>query len=128
LCWRTKFASKAVNLSCPILFIYFLWNIKHEKNQFRVLEYSREVNYMADRIKNVIELMSTLEEDTSIPKNIRKAINEAKARMTEEGDIKVRTSNAVYLLDSVSEDINMPTHARTQIWTILSELETIREE
>ncbi|OIO22108.1 hypothetical protein AUJ17_00585 [Candidatus Micrarchaeota archaeon CG1_02_47_40] len=83
---------------------------------------------MADRIKNVIELMSTLEEDTSIPKNIRKAINEAKARMTEEGDIKVRTSNAVYLLDSVSEDINMPTHARTQIWTILSELETIREE
>ena len=34
----------------------------------------------------------------------------------------------MYILDDISNDINMPTHARTEIWQIISELESIREK
>ncbi len=81
-----------------------------------------------EKISQIIKFLGELAEDTSIPKNIRKAVTDAKEKVAEAGDIKVRASTAVYLLDSVSEDINMPMHARTQIWTILSELESLKEE
>lgn len=80
------------------------------------------------KVVQIIDLMDLLLNDTSVPKNIRKAVNDAKEKLKGSDDIIVRTSTAVYLLDSVSEDINMPMHGRTQIWTILSALETIRGE
>ena len=46
----------------------------------------------------------------------------------ENGDKVAAMSSAVYDLDAVSNDINMPAHARTLIWNILSELEALKEE
>ncbi|MBI2079486.1 UPF0147 family protein, partial [Candidatus Micrarchaeota archaeon] len=37
-----------------------------------------------------------------------------------------KVSAAVYLIDSSTDDINMPAHARTQIWAIISSLESIK--
>jgi len=79
------------------------------------------------KIKEIVGLMDALLEDTSIPKNIRKAIADAKERLNGKEEPITKASSAVYLLNEVSEDINMPMHARTQIWTIVSALETIRE-
>ncbi|MFH1285641.1 MAG: UPF0147 family protein [Candidatus Micrarchaeota archaeon] len=78
------------------------------------------------KVKQVIELMELVMNDNSIPKNIRRAVSEAREIMQTQEDLVVRASTAVYKLDEVSEDINMPMHARTQIWTILSALETIK--
>ncbi|MEK6821351.1 MAG: UPF0147 family protein [archaeon] len=39
----------------------------------------------------------------------------------------VAFSRAIYLLDDVSNDINLPPHSRTDIWTIISELEALKE-
>jgi len=81
-----------------------------------------------EKIKQVIKLMDVLVEDTSVPKNIRKAVSDARAKLLTDEEPVVKASSAVYLLNEVSEDINMPMHARTQIWTIVSALETIRAE
>ncbi|MCX8175575.1 MAG: UPF0147 family protein [Candidatus Micrarchaeota archaeon] len=78
------------------------------------------------KVAEIIELISTLEEDTSVPKNIRRALSEAKERLKGSEELSTRVSAAVYAIESVSEDINMPMHARTQIWTILSALESIK--
>jgi len=78
------------------------------------------------QIKQIISLMENLVNDSSIPKNIRKNVKDAKDRLSTEDEPVVKASSAIYLLSEVSEDINMPIHARTQIWTILSALETIR--
>ncbi|MEM4389771.1 MAG: UPF0147 family protein [Candidatus Micrarchaeia archaeon] len=80
-----------------------------------------------EKINQIISLMDILINDTSVPKNIRKAVSEAKAKLSGNGELTQRASGAVYILDEVTEDINMPAHARTQIWTILSALETIKE-
>jgi hypothetical protein len=39
----------------------------------------------------------------------------------------VRAANAIGALDEVSQDPNMPLHARTKIWQVLSMLETIKD-
>lgn len=79
-------------------------------------------------IEQIISLMESVIDDTSVPKNIRKSVSDAKAKLQTDEEVIVRASGAVYALNEVSEDINMPIHARTQIWTILSALESIKEQ
>ena len=77
-----------------------------------------------NRIKDIVMMMENVIDDTSIPKNIRKAVAEARDRLKGTDDSGVRLSSAIYSIEAISEDINMPMHARTQIWTIFSALET----
>lgn len=81
---------------------------------------------MEDKLNQIIDILSTLVEDTTIPKNIRKALSDAKDRLVGSDDVNVKVSAAVYLIESISEDINMPPHARTQIWAVISMLESIK--
>ena len=80
------------------------------------------------KIKEIINFMDDLLGDTSVPKNIKRAITDAKNKLLTNEDPILRASSAVYYLESISEDINLPMHARTQIWQIVSVLETIKGE
>mgnify|MGYP001626446687 CR=1 FL=1 len=50
----------------------------------------------------------------------------AKQKLGSQADYIIRVSEAIYNLDSVSNDINLPPQARTSIWNILSLLESIK--
>lgn len=78
-------------------------------------------------VKQINFQMDSLISDTSVPKNVRSAVTEAKEKLNADGDYTVRISSAIYNLDSVSNDINLPPQARTTIWNILSMLESIKE-
>lgn len=80
------------------------------------------------RVGEIIQLMDLIIEDTSVPKNIRKVVGEAREHLKSNEELPTRLSSAVQALVGVSEDINMPMHARTQIWTVLSALESIKTE
>tara|TARA_Y100000310_G_scaffold343831_2_gene453356 strand:- start:12141 stop:12425 length:285 start_codon:yes stop_codon:yes gene_type:complete len=81
------------------------------------------------QIEYTVELMESIMEDNSVPRNIRKTIDDAKQKITSKEDtLNVNISNAIYLMEDISNDINMPSHTRTEIWTIISELEAIREK
>lgn len=81
-----------------------------------------------EELEEAIEIMSEVIEDRGVPRNIRKAVSNAKEKI-EKKDIKgVDFSNAIYLLDDVSNDINIPSHTRTSIWTIISRLEGVKEK
>ena len=79
------------------------------------------------KIGQILELIALILEDVAMPKNIRAAMEAARARLKEEGDPDVRAGGAIYCLGEVSEDINLSAHARIQIWNVLSALETIKE-
>lgn len=79
------------------------------------------------KVEEIIELMSAVVDDSSVPKNIRKALSDAKERLKSEDELTVKVSAAIYSLESVAEDVNMPPHARMQIWSIMSELESLKE-
>lgn len=76
-------------------------------------------------LKDISDMVGNLVNDTTIPKNIRKALSEAKGRLDSGEDKGVKVSAAIYLIESISDDINMPAHARTQIWAIMSALESL---
>ncbi len=80
------------------------------------------------RINQSIGLLKTIAEDNSVPRNIRRAANEAIDVLEHgEGTPAVRAQNAISILDDPSQDPNCPSHARTRIWNVSSILETIRD-
>lgn len=81
-----------------------------------------------DKVKEIVSLMDMVIDDTSVPKNIRKVVQDARVHLKSQEELTTRISSAIYSLDGVDEDINMPMHARTQIWTILSALESMDKE
>jgi uncharacterized protein (UPF0147 family) len=78
-------------------------------------------------VEEIILLIDEVVEDSSVPKNIRKALSDAKERLQTDDEQVVKVSAAIYSLESVAEDVNMPPHARMQIWSIMSELESLKE-
>ncbi len=83
---------------------------------------------MDSKIKQIIEMIEHLVNDTTIPKNIRKVLTDANERLKSVEDANVKVSAAVYLIESISDDINMPSHARTQIWGVISALEGLKNQ
>ncbi|MBU4536256.1 MAG: UPF0147 family protein [Euryarchaeota archaeon] len=75
----------------------------------------------------VSEILKHIMEDTSVPRNIRRAAEESNDILSKKDeDSTVRASTVISILDEISNDPNIPIHARTLVWEILSELESIR--
>jgi hypothetical protein len=80
-----------------------------------------------EKLEQVVEIMTRVSDDTSVPRNIRRAASEAKGfLLKKDEDPTLRAASARMTLEDISNDPNMPIHARTQIWSALSILETIR--
>lgn len=73
-------------------------------------------------------ILSQIGEDSTVPRNIRRAANEAIELLHSElGSAAVRASNAISRLGDATLDPNCPSHARTGIWNAVSILETIND-
>ncbi len=82
-----------------------------------------------ERLKNIVFMIDEIIEDTTVPRNIRASAQNAKdALLKEEDEYIVRSATAIQYFDDISDDPNMPLHTRTQIWSIVSELETIKNK
>ena len=79
-------------------------------------------------IKDVAELMQEVIDDRGVPRNIRTVIEQAMGKVEQKKAEGMDFSSAIYLLDDISNDINMPHHTRTDIWEIISKLEAIKEK
>ena len=74
------------------------------------------------------QILQHIMEDTSVPRNIRRAAEKSRDILAnEEEEPTIRASTAISILDEISNDPNIPIHARTLIWNALSELESIRD-
>jgi uncharacterized protein (UPF0147 family) len=80
------------------------------------------------KIRYVMTILAGIINDAGIPRNIRRAAAQA---LTYLRDTKlspgVRAANAISALEEVSQDPNMPVHARTRIWNAITILETVRD-
>lgn len=82
---------------------------------------------MTDSIINqVCDGLDMLNEDTSIPRNIRRGAEDVKILLLKENDpLDVRVATATSRLDELANDPNIPLHGRTLIWNIMSRLEEL---
>ena len=77
-------------------------------------------------IDEVCEILEYITNENSVPRNIREAANESNKLLKDDGkDQSVRISTVLGKLDEISNDPNIPVHARTLIWEVLSKLEAI---
>jgi uncharacterized protein (UPF0147 family) len=79
-------------------------------------------------VQQIDFMLKKISENNTVPRNIRKCADEAfndlhKSKVT----VAVRASNAISRLEDVSVDPNCPVHVRTQIYRIVSLLETIKD-
>lgn len=80
------------------------------------------------KIDQATMILSQIGEDSTVPRNIRRAANEAIELLHSElGSAAVRASNAISRLGDATLDPNCPSHARTGIWNAVSILETIND-
>ena len=81
-----------------------------------------------DAFERCNQILQHIMEDTSVPRNIRRAAEKSKDLLAdEEEEDTIKASTVISILDEISNDPNIPIHARTLIWNVLSELESVRE-
>jgi len=82
---------------------------------------------METRLRQIMEVLDQLAEDTSVPRNIRRGAADAKERLLRKNEaLDVRSASAIMILDELANDPNIPLHGRTLIWNIISQLETVK--
>jgi uncharacterized protein (UPF0147 family) len=78
-------------------------------------------------LARVYESLAELADDSSVPRNIRRGAQSARDELSKPRvALDVRIASAVYTLDDLANDPNLPTHGRTAIWSIISSLESIQ--
>ena len=81
-----------------------------------------------EAMKEAIETLNQIAINRSTPKTIKKSITDLVVDLNnEEYSLSVRANNTISLLDDVTQDPNMPSYVRTQLWQAVSKLESIRE-
>jgi len=77
-------------------------------------------------VKQCADVLKQIIDDDSVPRNIRRAADEARKKLFDEGvSLAVRAASAISVLDEVSNDPNIPLHARTLVWGVVSQLESV---
>jgi len=79
-------------------------------------------------MKEAVDTLNLIISTNSTPKTIKKSITDLVTDLLkEEYSLSVRAANTISLLDDVTQDPNMPSYVRTQLWQAVSKLESIRE-
>lgn len=75
----------------------------------------------------ILESLTELVDDGTVPRNVRRGAQTARDQLNKpKTPLDVRVASAVYTLDDLANDPNLPTHGRTAIWSIISSLESLQ--
>ena len=78
-------------------------------------------------LERICASLDELADDVSVPRNIRRGAKTAKGELSKAGAaLDMRIASAVYVLDDLANDPNLPIHGRTAIWSIISSLESLQ--
>ncbi len=81
-----------------------------------------------ESLEQATKLLEQIVSDRTVPRNIRTAAENVIQSLRSGADtMEIRLSSAIYALDEVSNDPNIPMYARTLVWNIVSLLEKCRE-
>jgi len=78
--------------------------------------------------EEVISFIQQVANDRSVPRNIRARCEDSiNILKDEKEDVAVRVNTVISNMDEVSNDPNIPMYTRTQIWNIVSALESMQK-
>lgn len=79
-----------------------------------------------EQLQSVIEALEELRDDTTVQRNIKNKISQTIQTLSENEELSIRINKALDELDEISNDNNLHSYTRTQIWNIVSMLEMIQ--
>ncbi len=78
-----------------------------------------------DALLPILEELNLINEDTTIPRNVRLRIRDVIVVLkAPDTHLNLRVDRSLEELGAVAEDPNLPAYARTQLWGVLSLLES----
>ena len=78
--------------------------------------------------EEVINLIQQVANDRTVPRNIRSKCEESiDVLKDEKEDTAVRINTVISNMDEISNDPNIPTYTRTQVWNIVSIMESMQK-
>jgi uncharacterized protein (UPF0147 family) len=81
-----------------------------------------------ERIGEAMNMLGMVSEDTTTPRNIRRAAKQSVTSLQVKADTPaVRAANAISVLDEILQDPNMPPYTRVKLWNVMSLLEAIKD-
>jgi uncharacterized protein (UPF0147 family) len=88
----------------------------------------KKLQEYAERIKQATVVLGQVSDDTTTPRNIRRAARQSISALDlTEYTPAVRASNAISILDDILQDPNMPPYTRVKLWNVMSILEAIKD-
>ena len=75
-------------------------------------------------IQLIMDSLAMIEEDNSVPKNVRSKIKDAMSLLLDENgkSAALKIDQVMQQLDELNDDPNLPPYTRTQIWNVVSTL------
>jgi hypothetical protein len=78
-----------------------------------------------EQLTMVIAALRELETDTQVPKNVKTCVTNTIKTLQQDADMSIKVSRALQELEQLTEDNNMQSYTRTQIFNIVSLLEVL---
>jgi len=86
------------------------------------------MNEYNEQLSEILYVLTCLQNDSLIPKNVRLKIKNAHSVLLDEDkNICLRIDKSIQELDEISEDPNLPIDTKTQLWDVFSKLECIQQ-
>ena len=79
----------------------------------------------SEKVKEIIEILAELEEDSTVPRNVKDKVKVVSGILKEDSDIKIKVNKVLHELDNIADDPNLQPYTRTQIWNVVSMLEKV---
>jgi uncharacterized protein (UPF0147 family) len=80
---------------------------------------------ITNEFEGIRQALSDLQADSTVPKNVKTKIELVLQILDEESDASIRVNKALHELEELSDDTNIQPFIRTQLWNIVSMLESI---
>lgn len=94
----------------------------------KIMSRSKRKEEFEKRMGEAMGILTNVSQDTTTPRNIRRAAKNAmEILQVSEHSLAVRASNAISILDEISQDPNMPPYTRVKLWNVASLLEAIQD-
>ncbi len=77
------------------------------------------------KVEEIIDILTELEEDHTVPKNVKQKVKVVSGMLKGEGDVKIKVNKVLHELDDIADDPNLQPYTRTQIWSVVSMLEKV---
>ena len=76
-------------------------------------------------VEEIIEQLSELIEDRTVPRTVKAKLTSVVSSLKEDSELSLRVNKALNILDEISDDNNIQAYTRTQLWNVVSMLESL---